>query len=347
MEPDSGAPVRPAGTCAHSFQEMFPDREWEGDRSERFLACGRGRGPLRLSRHRCRLGAQVGAELARCPVRNPSGGMRRRPISALSELDDRECRASLCPDELLLSRVITSPLLCITLLSIPIWAPDVGKGEFESTRARLHQRKPTEEECEMSKPTLTLVRHGQTEWSRTGRHTGRTDVPLTDLGRKQARAIGETLEGTDFEIVESSPLRRASETVDLAGFSSSVQRNDDLVEWDYGEYEGVSTATVREEIAGWTVWTHPIRKGESIAEVGNRADRVIAKLLEFDVRALLFAHGHFLRILAARWVGQSPDVGRHLSLSTASVSRLGLERETRVIESWNMECHLPSHDPSP
>lgn len=199
----------------------------------------------------------------------------------------------------------------------------------------------------MNQPTVTLVRHGQTEWSKTGRHTGLTDVSLTELGRQQARALGDMIGRGEYALVQSSPLIRAWQTMELAGFGEVGEPNPDLVEWDYGEYEGISTAEVREEIPRWTVWTHPVREGETIEEVGERADEVIADLVDSDGPILLFAHGHFLRVLAARWLGLHPDAGQRFSLSTATVSVLGWERENRVLESWNVECHLRSDDPPP
>lgn len=194
---------------------------------------------------------------------------------------------------------------------------------------------------------VTLVRHGQTEWSATGRHTGRTDVPLTDLGRRQATALGGMLDGAHFELVLSSPLSRAWETMELAGYGDIGEARDELVEWDYGTHEGVRTADVRTNIPGWSVWTHPIVDGEAIGEVGARADQVIAELVTAGGPSLVFAHGHFLRILAARWIGQPATVGRSLGLDTATVSILGWERENRAILGWNQACHLRTFDPAP
>ena len=201
--------------------------------------------------------------------------------------------------------------------------------------------------CEIKRPEITLIRHGQTEWSKSGKHTGLSDVALTELGRRQGLALGKMLEGAEFDRVWSSPLGRASTTMELAGLADAAETNPDLVEWDYGEYEGISTAEVREEIPGWTIWTHPVNNGERIEQVGDRADRVIADLLDIDGTVAIFGHGHFSRILAARWTGHDAVEGRRLALSTATVSKLGWERETRVIRSWNIECHLPSYDPLP
>lgn len=198
----------------------------------------------------------------------------------------------------------------------------------------------------MAQNTVVLVRHGQTEWSISGQHTGLTDVPLTDLGRQQADALGEMLGGATFARVLSSPLVRAWETMERAGYAGLGISADDAVEWDYGVYEGLRTDDIRQTIPGWSVWTHPIWNGESVDEVGVRADRVIAECLAADGPVAVFAHGHFLRILAARWVGRPADGGKNLSLGTATVSTLGWERDNPVIQMWNDACHLNSMDPA-
>jgi probable phosphoglycerate mutase len=199
----------------------------------------------------------------------------------------------------------------------------------------------------MTGQRVTLVRHGQTEWSKAGFHTGRTDVPLTDLGRRQAASLGAMLGGTRFASVLSSPLSRAWETTERAGLGHVARPSDDLMEWDYGVYEGRRTVDIRSEIPGWSVWTHPIEKGESADEVGARADRIITEVTAVDGPSLLFAHGHFLRILAARWMGLPATAGSVLGLDTATVSTLGWERENRVVRHWNESCHLRSMDPVP
>ncbi|MBU1228197.1 MAG: histidine phosphatase family protein [Actinobacteria bacterium] len=199
----------------------------------------------------------------------------------------------------------------------------------------------------MSGHEILLVRHGQTEWSADGRHTGRTDIPLTGLGRRQAGALGAMLGDTRFAAVLSSPLSRARETMELAGHGSESHLLDDLVEWDYGVYEGRRTADIRLEIPEWSVWTHEIHGGESAEQVGDRADRAIARALAADGPVVLFAHGHVLRILAARWMGLPAAAGRSLRLDTATVSTLGWEREIRVVRHWNEVCHLRSMDPAP
>lgn len=185
------------------------------------------------------------------------------------------------------------------------------------------------------RPEIVLVRHGETEWSRTGRHTGNTDVSLTDEGRAKARLLGDSLRGRSFARVLSSPLERAIDTCRVAGFGDQVEEYPDLREWDYGIYEGISTAEVRKEIEGWTVWTHEVTGGESIDELGRRVDRVIDMVRAIDGDVLLFAHGHILRVLAARWCGLPAMNGRLLALDTASISMLGYERETPVIRMWN------------
>jgi probable phosphoglycerate mutase len=188
-------------------------------------------------------------------------------------------------------------------------------------------------------PEIVLVRHGETEWSRSGRHTGATDVPLTETGREQARSLGELLDGREFELVLSSPLSRALETCRLAGYSEAAEIDDDLREWDYGEYEGRKTADIRQERPGWTVWMGS-PGGESLDHVGARARRVLDRAAGAGGDAALFSHGHFLRILGACWLGLPPDGGRLFLLSTAALSVLGYERETRVFREWNRACDV-------
>src|SRR5215217_7278374 len=187
----------------------------------------------------------------------------------------------------------------------------------------------------MADAEVVLVRHGETEWSRSGKHTGSTDIELTDRGREQARALGAALRGLQFELVLTSPLRRALETCRIAGFGGAALVRDELREWDYGEYEGRTTPEIRKERPGWTVWRDGARGGETVAEVGARVDRVIAELRSLTGDALVFAHGHFLRVLIARWLGLEPGDGRLFALDTTTISRLGYERETAVVRSWN------------
>lgn len=183
---------------------------------------------------------------------------------------------------------------------------------------------------------LWLARHGETEWSRSGRHTGTTDVPLTDRGRDDARRLGEKLQGERFDLVLTSPLSRARETCRLAGLGEQAVVTPDLREWDYGDYEGVTTDEIRTTRPGWTVFSDGCPGGEDATQVGERADRVIETVRSVEGgRAIAFAHGHLLRVLAARWVGLTPQDGARLVLGTGTLSMLGWERETAAIQSWN------------
>jgi broad specificity phosphatase PhoE len=181
---------------------------------------------------------------------------------------------------------------------------------------------------------LWLVRHGETEWSRDGRHTSVTDLDLTGPGVEVARTLRERLAGTTFDLVLTSPRRRARRTAELAGFPDA-HVDDDLVEWDYGEYEGVTTAEIRETVPGWTVWTHPTPGGETAEEVTARLDRVVGKARAHGGRVLVFGHGHALRALTARWSEQPVAEGRFFKLDTATVSSLGYERDFPVLLTWN------------
>lgn len=180
-----------------------------------------------------------------------------------------------------------------------------------------------------------LVRHAETEWSRTGRHTGRTDVPLTDAGRERARVLGALMGDRRFALVLTSPLERARETARLAGLGERCEVREDLLEWDYGDYEGVTTADIRTERPDWYLWRDGVPNGETADEVGARCDRVVAELLATDGDVAVFAHGHVLRALAARWVQEPVSFGGRLYLSTGSISVLGFEREVRVVRRWN------------
>jgi len=181
---------------------------------------------------------------------------------------------------------------------------------------------------------LVAVRHGATAWSRTLRHTGRSDVPLEPAGREQARAVGRRLEGHSYGAVLVSPLERARETAALAGFPEA-QVCDDLREWDYGAYEGRTTAEIRDERPGWSLWRDGTPDGETLADVAARADRVVAFARSVPGDVLVFAHAHILRVAAARWLALPAGTGSRWVLSPASVSVLGWERETPVIERWN------------
>jgi probable phosphoglycerate mutase len=188
---------------------------------------------------------------------------------------------------------------------------------------------------QMDAPEVVLVRHGETEWSRDGKHTGRTDVPLTEHGRRQAQAVGAGLRGRRFALVLTSPLLRALETCRLAGFGDAAVLRDELREWDYGAYEGRKTIEIRKERTGWTLWRDGVPNGETIQEVAARVDRVLVELRSVQGDSLLFAHGHVLRVLAARWLGLQPQAGALFALDPASIGALGYERETSVIRLWN------------
>jgi len=184
-------------------------------------------------------------------------------------------------------------------------------------------------------PEIVLARHGETEWSRDGKHTGRTDVPLTESGRREAEALRAELGAWRFELVLTSPLARASETCRLAGLGDVAIVSDDLLEWDYGAYEGRTTKDIREERPGWSLWRDGAPGGETPAKVGERIDRVVARLREAGGDAVVFAHGHVLRVLAARWLGLETAQGQLFALETATLSVLGYERENAVIRLWN------------
>lgn len=183
-----------------------------------------------------------------------------------------------------------------------------------------------------------LIRHGATEWSQSGQHTGRTDIPLLEEGRRQAAALGRWL-ATSVprpSLVLTSPLLRAKETCRLAGCGDRAEESWDLAEWDYGDYEGRTTGEIRESVPEWSLWTDGVPRGERAADVGRRADRVIERARESAGDAFIFSHGHMLRVLAARWVGLPPAGGRLLGLDAGAVSELGWERETPVVARWNL-----------
>ena len=187
---------------------------------------------------------------------------------------------------------------------------------------------------------LWLVRHGETEWSLAGRHTGRTDTALTAAGRRQAVALGPHLAGRSFALVLCSPLRRAHDTCRLAGYGEAATMTDELLEWDYGSYEGRTTHDIRRELPNWSIWTGSVPQGETIEQVGHRAQRIIRQALVAGGDVALFAHAHILRVLAVCWLGLPLQAGRLFALGTASISVLGYERETRVIAVWNQDWHL-------
>jgi broad specificity phosphatase PhoE len=193
----------------------------------------------------------------------------------------------------------------------------------------------------MTSGRLWLVRHGETEWSRSGQHTGTTDLPLEPAGEAQAEAIGTLLAAADFALVLTSPLTRALDTCRLAGLGDRAEVIDDLVEWDYGAIEGRTTDEIRVDDPGWTLWTDGVRAGETATDVGRRADRVIERARSAGGDAVCFAHGHVLRVLAARWVGLPPVGGRLWALGAGSLSVLGWEREVPVIDRWNLQPLQP------
>ncbi|WP_375767714.1 histidine phosphatase family protein [Archangium gephyra] len=191
-------------------------------------------------------------------------------------------------------------------------------------------------------PVLVLVRHGDTAWSRSGQHTGRTDIPLLEEGRRMATELREPLRAWDFAAVWTSPLSRASETCALAGYGDVAQLRSDLMEWDYGTFEGKTKEEIRATSPNWTLWTEGVPCGESARDVGARADRIIAEARAVEGNVLLFAHGHLLRVLAARWLGLPPTEGRLFTLNTASISGLGLDSDgdQQVLQLWNDTTHL-------
>jgi broad specificity phosphatase PhoE len=191
---------------------------------------------------------------------------------------------------------------------------------------------------EAERPRAWLVRHGETAWSKAGKHTSFTDIPLTARGREEAELVKTRLGTRRFALVLSSPRIRALDTARLAGFADTVETSEDLAEWNYGIYEGRTTADIRLTEPDWSVWTQEVTGGETASQIAARVDRVIERLRASDGDALLFAHKHVLRVLAARWLDLPPIEGRHLALDTATISILGWEREDPVIERWNEPC---------
>jgi broad specificity phosphatase PhoE len=193
-----------------------------------------------------------------------------------------------------------------------------------------------------SLPVIYLARHGETAWSLSGQHTGRTDLPLTERGERNARALGERLRGMIFGKVFTSPLQRAMRTCKLAGFGAVAEIDPDLVEWDYGQYEGRRTAEIHAERPDWQLFRDGCPGGESPDQIGARADRVVGRLRAIKGDVLVFSSGHFLRVLAARWLGLDASAGRYLLLSTASLSALGYEHNLTepAIRLWNETRHV-------
>ncbi len=188
----------------------------------------------------------------------------------------------------------------------------------------------------MERPLAVVIRHGETAWSATGRHTGRSDIPLTVTGEAQAERLRARVAGRQFDLVLCSPLIRAQRTAELAGLTP-FELEPDLVEWDYGDFEGLTTDEIRADIPGWTIWNGPWVGGETIDEVAERADRVIARVrgLADGAVAALVGHGHILRVLAGRWIEGPPSMGRSLALETGTISELGWEHEPPVVRRWN------------
>ncbi len=186
----------------------------------------------------------------------------------------------------------------------------------------------------MTEAPLVVVRHGATEWSENDRHTGRTDLPLLPAGREQARALARALDPGDFDRVICSPLQRAKETCELAGFGDRMEILEELREWDYGDYEGLTSREIHEQNPDWDMWRDGCPGGESPGDVAARVDRVLSQL--DATRVVAFAHGHVLRVLAARWIGLEAADGARVVLSPAAIGRLGHEHERRVIDRWNL-----------
>jgi broad specificity phosphatase PhoE len=182
---------------------------------------------------------------------------------------------------------------------------------------------------------IWLVRHGETEWSLSGAHTGLTDLPLTKNGELQATEIAHKLSGQEFSLVLTSPLQRARETCRLAGYAKAAEPESNLLEWDYGDYEGLSTPQIRLNRPGWNLWRDGVPNGETAEHVAARTQIVIDRCRGCGGKAALFAHGHVLRILTATWLGLPADAGRLFALSTATISVLGYERDQQVISRWN------------
>ena len=196
----------------------------------------------------------------------------------------------------------------------------------------------------MATPELWLLRHGATEWALNGRHTGSTDIPLVPQGEAEAHALAPLLAQHTFDAVYCSPLQRARRTCELAGLGSQAQLEPDLREWDYGRYEGITTAEIRQSVPDWTVFSHPCPDGESLTQVQERCEALITRLVQQHPggRVALFAHGHILRSLAGTWLGLGPGGGALLNLNTATLSVLGHERERRTVVRWNAPVVPPA-----
>ena len=191
-------------------------------------------------------------------------------------------------------------------------------------------------------PVIYLARHGETAWSLSGQHTGLTDLPLTERGERNARSLGDRLQGLVFTKVFTSPLQRAARTCELAGFGGVAEVDRDLVEWNYGEYEGRTSDDIHRERPDWELFQNGVPGGETLAGIGTRADRVVGRLRTIQGDVLIFSSGHFLRVLAARWLGLEASAGRHFTLSTASLSVLGYEHSLSepAVRLWNDTWHV-------
>jgi probable phosphoglycerate mutase len=194
----------------------------------------------------------------------------------------------------------------------------------------------------MSLQIIYLARHGETAWTLSGQHTGLTDLPLTEHGEENAKRLGERLKGLTFAKVFSSPLQRARKTCDLAGFGTVAEIDPDLLEWNYGEYEGLTSAQVHAKSPSWKLFRDGCPSGETVAQIGARADRVVARVRAIQGNVLLFSSGHFLRVLASRWLGLDASAGQYFLLSTAALSQLGYEHDLSepVIRLWNDTNHV-------
>lgn len=188
----------------------------------------------------------------------------------------------------------------------------------------------------MSTPEIYLIRHGETEWSLSGRHTGVSDIPLTEHGRQQAKLLAQELSTRNFNLVLTSPLRRARETCELAGLAQRAEIDPDLMEWNYGDYEGLTSEQIHANHPAWTIFSEGAPGGETPEQVGIRADRVLARVRAAGNDAVLFAHGHVLRVLAARWLGLAPSAGAHFLLDTASLCVLNSDRGIPAFKRWNL-----------
>jgi len=189
---------------------------------------------------------------------------------------------------------------------------------------------------------VVLIRHGETEWTLSGQHTGRTDIPLTERGRKQARLLEPLLSTANFALVLSSPLQRARETCELAGLGPRMDIEPDLMEWDYGEYEGITSKEIKRTAPNWMVFTDGCPGGETPDQVGARVDRLIRRIRPIAGRVALFAHGHLLRVFVARWIGFPPSAGQHFLLDTSTVGVLGYYQGVPAVKRWNAPVTLPN-----